>query len=670
MQGKGEERPPLPDAELALAPESRRFLTSVLRHDRFRRLFAASTVSSFGDWVGIIAVTSLVSRVSAAPELAVGGALLARVLPGFLLAPLAGVVADKFERRKLMFTCDLLRALLTGLLPLAHTVWPLYLLFFLLEFLSLVWSAAKDSAIPATVPREELLPANQLSLLAAYAPMPLAGVVFALLARVAALLSALEPLHYLQTSQEAVALYVDAGTFLFSAWMVSGLGRLGRKEREVPRELRSPFGPLGQLFTLLARDGLLRGLYLGMGSAFLAGGAVASLGVVFVVKALRAGAAGWGLLVTSVGAGLAAGMALARAVSARLGRRRVFSGSLVVAGAALALVGISSDLLGALVLSFVLGFAAGVAWVTGYTLMQEAVPDEFRGRAFGAAYALVRAALLLSLAGAPLMAGLIGDHRLKVGGEVLDLSGARLTFLAAALVVGGGGSLSAGLLRRVLPGAGLRFPGVLIALEGIEGAGKSSQAARLARALASMGIPTVLTREPGGTALGGYIREVLLSPEMEGLSPRAEALLYAADRAEHVARVVKPALEEGKVVVSDRFLDSSLAYQAGARGLDEDDILRLSLWATEGISPDLVILLRVEPRRGLERSGREDRLEREDERFHRKVAEAYESLARRFPERFTVIDAGLEEEVVAVKVLDAALELLRRRGFGSEPPRG
>ncbi len=191
--------------------------------------------------------------------------------------------------------------------------------------------------------------------------------------------------------------------------------------------------------------------------------------------------------------------------------------------------------------------------------------------------------------------------------------------------------------------------GRFIAFEGGEASGKSTQARRLAAELGA-----VLTREPGGTALGLQIREVLLDLETGTIDPRAEALLIAADRAQHVAEVVRPALERDRHVVSDRFVGSSLAYQGFGRGLDLDGVRRVSEWATGGLWPDLVVLLHVSPAVAADRQGGPlDRLESENAAFHARVVDGFTRLAADEPERWVVIDGEATADEVAASVRDA-----------------
>lgn len=205
--------------------------------------------------------------------------------------------------------------------------------------------------------------------------------------------------------------------------------------------------------------------------------------------------------------------------------------------------------------------------------------------------------------------------------------------------------------------------GLLISFEGGDGVGKTTQIRILADLLSAAGVDHVLTREPGGTELGRAIRELLLHGGQ--VSSRAEALLYAADRAHHVDTLVRPALERGAVVLTDRYLDSSVAYQGAARSLGPEEVRALSLWAVGGLLPDLTILLDAEPclvaRRTVAR-GTKDRLEREPEAFHAALRAAFLEMAAKEPTRFVVIDADRPVDQVADDVIEAAVGAVRAHG--------
>lgn len=203
--------------------------------------------------------------------------------------------------------------------------------------------------------------------------------------------------------------------------------------------------------------------------------------------------------------------------------------------------------------------------------------------------------------------------------------------------------------------------GLFITFEGGDGAGKSTQVALLTEYLRGRELEVLHTREPGGTDLGLALREVLLHSENE-IVPRAEALIYAADRANNIATRVRPALERGEIVLQDRYLDSSVAYQGSGRDLGAQEIRNLSLWATDGLLPDVSVLLDIDPDSGRARvsaqRGGLDRLEAESREFHERVRAKFLELAAAEPERFLVVDAALTPEEIAAQVqtrVDAAL---------------
>ncbi len=193
--------------------------------------------------------------------------------------------------------------------------------------------------------------------------------------------------------------------------------------------------------------------------------------------------------------------------------------------------------------------------------------------------------------------------------------------------------------------------GLFVAFEGGDGAGKSTQARLLADVLAASGREVVLTREPGGTPAAEAIRHVVLTPEYSGLDGRAEALLYAASRAEHVARLVRPALGRGAVVITDRYLDSSIAYQGVARRLGAEVITEINLWATGGLLPDLTVLLDVDAGDGLARVAEPNRIEEESADFHAVAVQAFRDLAAGDPARYLVVSAVGERHEIAAAVL-------------------
>ncbi len=205
---------------------------------------------------------------------------------------------------------------------------------------------------------------------------------------------------------------------------------------------------------------------------------------------------------------------------------------------------------------------------------------------------------------------------------------------------------------------------MFITVEGPEGSGKSSACKRIYEELLHRGYDVILTREPGGIPIAESIREIILNKKNTEMDARTEALLYAAARRQHLVQKVWPALKAGKIVLCDRFIDSSLAYQGGARGLGVDEVLGINLFATEGTLPDLTLLFDIEPEIGLARiaknQGREvNRLDLEGLDFHHAVRNTFLDLAHRYDNRFSVIDASLSEEEVYQKALQVVLEKIK-----------
>ncbi len=200
--------------------------------------------------------------------------------------------------------------------------------------------------------------------------------------------------------------------------------------------------------------------------------------------------------------------------------------------------------------------------------------------------------------------------------------------------------------------------GLFIVFEGGDGSGKSTQVARLVDALRADGHTVVATREPGGTGIAEQIRRVILDPANVEMCDRAEALLYAASRAEHVHHVVRPALDRGDIVVSDRYMDSSVIYQGLGRGLGADAVRQLNLWATEGLRPDLTIVLDMPVELGLDRVGTPDRLELAPREMHERIRGYYQSMASTDPAHYVLLDAHRSIDAIAADVLAHVQPLL------------
>jgi dTMP kinase len=210
--------------------------------------------------------------------------------------------------------------------------------------------------------------------------------------------------------------------------------------------------------------------------------------------------------------------------------------------------------------------------------------------------------------------------------------------------------------------------GMFITVEGPDGSGKTTQLQLLVRALTEKGYEVVTTREPGGTKVGNSIREVLLSPEHDEMTARVEMMLYAASRAQNVEQIIRPALSRGAVVVCDRFVDASIAYQGFGLGYDLEQILALNEWATGGLKPDLTFLFDLSPTQASNRMkdrGQLDRIESRDEAFHQRVYDGFQTLLGEHPDRMVRIDANETIESIQDEVFDITLERLRERGVNA-----
>src|SRR5581483_4448652 len=265
----------------------------------FFRLWIAQVVSSLGDWLGFLAITIVAASLgSGSGGAAVGLVMSARIIPGFFLAPVAGVLVDRWDRKKIMITCDLVRAAVICTLPFVHSVTELVLASLVLEVCTLVWSPAKEASVPNIVPSERLTSANSLSLAAAYGTFPVAAIFFSLLAQLAKALGSIDALHFFKTDQTALAFYVDGGTFLVSALMISTLvlpeaARRARRDSDKRVDLTETFRELKEGCRFIFVNPVVRSVNLGLATGLMGGGMVVPLGSIFSTQILDAGAAGY-----------------------------------------------------------------------------------------------------------------------------------------------------------------------------------------------------------------------------------------------------------------------------------------------------------------------------------------------------------------------------------------
>lgn len=206
--------------------------------------------------------------------------------------------------------------------------------------------------------------------------------------------------------------------------------------------------------------------------------------------------------------------------------------------------------------------------------------------------------------------------------------------------------------------------GIFITFEGIDGSGKDTQAKLLAKYFKNKGYSVIRTREPGGTSIGEKIRKILLSPKIGRVDQRAEVLLFAASRAQIVSNIIKPALEKGKIVISNRYVDSSYAYQGIARKMGLDWVIEINKWATQGLLPDITFFLDIPEELGLKRVDKSrsirDKIEKDGEIFQKKVREGYYKLAKLFPERYRIIDANRNEDLIQKDIKKEVDKFIRK----------
>ena len=646
----------------------------VLAIKPFRKLWNSMVFSSLGDWLGLLATTAMAQQLSggdyATANFAIAGVFIARLLPAVFLGPLAGVIADKLDRRKLMVTCDILRTALYISIPIFHNYFWLYTATILVECITLFWSPAKEASVPNLVPRERLENANQVSLLAAYGTAPIAALLFTFLSLFT---SAINVTFGINSTAIDLSLYVNALSFAFAAYTIWGLREIPKGAAEKHSADSGILKSLHEGWKAVSSSKIIRGLIVGMVGAFVAAGAVIGLARTFVGD-LGGGEAAYGVLFGAVFTGLAGGIAFGPKIFAQFSRRRLFGASLAVSGCFLVALAAIPNLVIAVFIVIILGAFSGITWVTGFTMLGLEVADDVRGRTFAFVQSLIRVVLVAVLAISPLIAASIGQHTFKFQNTEINYNGAAVTILIAGLIASLIGLISYKQMKdrpnvslwsditNALKGelgsiTGAPAKGVFIAFEGGEGIGKSTQSKLLKEWLEQEGETVVLSREPGGSDLGIEIRKILLSHSTGEISPRAEALLYAADRAHHVYSVIRPALAQGDVVISDRYFDSSIAYQGAGRVLEPGEVARISRWATESLFPTLTIIIDLPPQVGLARLKSKDRLESQPIDFHERVRQEFLQLAALDPERYVIIDGNQSIEDTHTQIISKVSEI-------------
>ena len=620
----------------------------LLRLTAFRRMWMALSVSSLGDWLGLLATTALAAYLTKNSSnlvqgAAVSGVLLTRLLPDLILGPIAGALVDRFDRRTVAIVGDSIAGLLYLSIVFSGSLYWLLAAQFLVEAVGLFSNPAKQALWVNIVPRERLAVANQLNYVSVYGMVPVAAVVFALLATTAQFFGA-PPVPdagatgALISGTSAVAIYValvlDAATYFLAAVVLFLTRHLIPAFLGERPPAKSVFSLIREGVGFVKNSRVMRAIYVGILGAFGAGGLVAGVAQAYVAT-MGAGNAGYGILFGTVFSGLALGMLIGPKVLPAVPRRMVFTICIGAAGCALVVMSLLQDFVGAAVTSGVMGLFAGIAWITGFTMIGHEVSDRLRGRVFAFVMSSVRLTLLGTIAVGPILANSIGIHRVQVGAFRMMLSGPAIVLavsgvltIVVALFAGrqvGGlrGALGRRVMRRLVGGrrrdlldAQEALPGALITVVGPDGEATERYARALTErlhadgwrvryelagpvALPSGAVPAggVPVQRRGIIAAGdavaawtGAVAGDAASALVVEDTP-ATALRAMADLADLVDGRLRPALEAGDVVVCRDYVDAAVVRFGALAGLAEERIIRLAAWATGGLHPDLTLLV-------------------------------------------------------------------------------
>ncbi|MGW1731606.1 dTMP kinase [Streptomyces sp. NPDC001999] len=696
-----------PTSDTLAADSRERAVRALLRIPPLKRLWSAQLVGGIGDALALLVLVLLSLQAAVlegsfgsgyrgaafAVAAVFGARILATLLFGaVLLGPLTTLTAPggPLDRRWLMIGADGLRLALLVVAPLwidwvpDKALMMILITVFVTGIGERLWTIAKESAAPALLPAppaegaavrplpDHLDALRRLSLRTDFAAVPAAAAVLLIATLIGNLLGS--GLEWFSFHQAALGSYVAAG--LFSA-SISTLYFLELPGSPTPRP-RSPLEGLRRPSTADGPDkGRTGAVPLIVAACAAVAGAIAAAAAVAVLHAsdLGGGPVTFALLILALTGATGTGIRTAEKVLPTLSRRRLLALATALTGVALLAMGLVPDTATVVFLAVLAGYAAGVAACTGHTLVDQETEEVRRARTTEHLQAVVRVLIALGAVGGPLLAAAIGTHRLTTGDFVFAHGGAAFALMLigalllpiAAIVLARTDDRSGVPLRRDLrealrggePAVAPATTGFFLVLEGGDGAGKSTQVEALAEWIRAKGHEVVVTREPGATPVGKRLRSILLDVSSAGLSNRAEALLYAADRAEHVDSLVRPALERGAIVISDRYIDSSVAYQGAGRDLSPTEIARISRWATSGLVPHLTVLLDVDPETARERfTEAPDRLESEPPEFHARVRSGFLTLAAADPTRYLVVDAGQEPESITTVVRHRLDQLL------------
>ena len=445
---------------------------AAFRQYGYWRVFIAQFVSSLGDWIGIFAIIAIASRVSNNSGYAVALPMLVRIVPGLFLASIGGLIVDRLDRRKMMVICDLSRAALLFMLPFWNSLIGLIVISFFLEMFTLLWGPAKDSSIPYLITPNHLDTANSLGLACAYGTFPIGAMVFGAMASVAVFINS-KNFFGGNIDQEFVALWADGLTYIISAIAIFSLTRVFRDIRSSQLErmekeklekennsdsalsekridIAATFAEIKNCYKFIAKERLVRGVMLGLGVGIIGGGVLVPLGNIYASTVLGGGSGTYSLLMIGLGTGAAVGIITLLFIQKYLKRGTVFWSAIVLCGVSLVLVALSSYTWISVIAIGGVGAFAGSGYVTGFTVLQEEVEDNLRGRTFAALYTIVRICMIFALAVSPLFSDfydwilikIFGTTKLSIGAFSYNFPGVRVTLLMGGLVIVVGGFLA------------------------------------------------------------------------------------------------------------------------------------------------------------------------------------------------------------------------------------
>jgi dTMP kinase len=662
-------------------------IRAVLAIRPFRRLWGVTYLCGIADWLSLFALTGLITKMTGsylATTYAFSGVVLIQLLPGLIFAPLGGLLADRFDRRKVMVVVDLVRCGLFLSIAVVDSLPWLFVANFLIGSTAMMWIPAKDSAIPNLMRRKDQVEtASQLSMMMTYGITAIsAGAMYALVTGIG------PNLHWYDTTLGVARIIVIINGLLYLGAAaivalripeISGRSHIREQRREARKakeeaaraaKQQSWFSMFSDGVRFAVTNRLIRGLFIGMFGALAAGGAVIATATKYA-QSLLGGDSAFALLLVALLLGVASGMTGYPKLARRMPHNRLFGVTIVVAGLALVLVAISPHVWFSLVAVALVGGCAGVAFLTGVTIIGTQVEDSMRGRTNAVYQALLKVVPFLAMILVPLLVGMVQTRHVQVFGRAMIVDGTRPVLLGAGVLAALAGVVAyrqmgdrstQSILSNLVDTLRRRprkLAGLLIAVEGNTQQDTAVQAAQLVEWLSTGSQPVRLATDPS-------LDEGRLAALVTGgalVSARAHALVAAAVRADVVERQVLPALTAGELVVMERYVDSPLA-QLGAIGeLEPSELEGLADWATGKLRPDITVLLDRDPSTLPGPSGPPGppRGKFSTAEHHWRVQLLLTEMAAADPDRYVVVEAEGSDAEVAQRIRDAVTPALAAR---------